>query len=419
MISADQALGVVLETLRPLPPEKVSLLDAVGRVLAEDVCAPRDLPPQHNSAMDGFAFLRGDPTHTSGGFRVVDDIPAGATGRRPLEAGECARIMTGAPLPEGADTVVPLEDTDGEGGAVVLRSWPERGANVRWAGEDVRKGALVIPSGAVVRPAEVGMLAALGRSFVAVHQRPRVAVLATGDEILDLDAPPDGGKIVNSNSYGVAAQIADAGGIPVILGIGKDDPEGLLEMLARAEGADAVVTTGGVSMGDRDYVKAVLARWGVEVQFWKVAIKPGKPVVFGRRGRTPVFGLPGNPVSAMVGFEEFVRPALRRLQGHSLLFRPVLDAVLGEEAGAVRTKPGRMDFVRCRVEPTEGGFLVVSVKRQSSGLLTTLVEANGLLVFPEDSTGAQPGDRVRVQLYDYGVLEGREHGLRGTTGDGR
>lgn len=284
---------------------------------------------------------------------------------------------------------------------------------MRLAGEDVRRGDLVLPKGHAMRPAETSMLAAMGRSFVLVHQKPRVAVLATGDEILDIDSPADGGKIVNSNSYGVAAQIADSGGVPIILGIGRDDPEGLLEMLERASTADMVVTTGGVSMGDKDYVKEVLARWGVDVLFWKVAIKPGKPTVYGLRGRTPVFGLPGNPVSAMVGFEEFVRPMLRRMQGHTRLFRPVLDAVMGEEAGSVSTRPGRMDFVRCRVERRDGGFRVVSVKKQGSGLLTTLVDANGLLVLPEESVGAKPGDRVRVQLYDYGLLEGAEHGLDG------
>jgi molybdopterin molybdotransferase len=205
-----------------------------------------------------------------------------------------------------------------------------------------------------------------------------------------------------------------------MLGIGRDDPEGLLEMLERAVTADVVLTTGGVSMGDYDHVKAVLDRWGVASQFWKVAMKPGKPMVFGVRGRVPVFGLPGNPVSALVAFEEFARPVLRRLQGHRRLFRPVVEAILGEEAGEVVTKPGRMDFVRCRVERAAPpvGFRVVSVKRQGAGLLKTLVEANGLLVFSEDSTGARPGDRVRVQLYDYEFLEGTDADLRSPTQGG-
>lgn len=414
MIPVEQALETILRAVEPLPSEKVSLLEARGRVLAEDVTAPRDLPPSDNSAMDGYAYRSVDVSAPPGRLRVIESIAAGRRGSRPLTPGEAVRIMTGAPVPEGADTVIPVEETRVEGGDVVLLSAPERGANIRLAGEDVRRGELVVPRGTAVRPAEVGMFASLGRSFLSVYQRPRVAVLATGDEIADLDGPPDPGKIVNSNSYGVAAQVAEAGGVAVMLGIGRDDPDGLLEMLEQAATADVVITTGGVSMGDYDYVKSVFARWGVEAHFWKVAIKPGKPMVFGVRGRVPVFGLPGNPVSALVAFEVFVRPVLRRLQGHRRLFRPVVEATLAEEAGEVKTRPGRMDFVRCRVEtaaPPEG-FRVVSVKRQGSGLLKTLVEANGLMVLPEESSGARPGDRVRVQLYDYEFLEGASADLR-------
>ncbi|MBI5014529.1 MAG: molybdopterin molybdotransferase MoeA [Deltaproteobacteria bacterium] len=420
MIPVEQALETILRSVEPMPPEKVSLLEARGRVLAEDVAAPRDLPPQDNSAMDGYAFRFLDVPSAPGRLRVTEAIAAGGRGVRPVGPGQAARIMTGAPIPEGADTVVPVEDTRTEGDEVTLVAVPARGANVRLAGEDVRRGERVLPGGTVVRAAEVGMLASLGRSFVLVHQRPRVAILATGDEIADLDAPADPAKIVNSNTYGVAAQVAEAGGVAVMLGIGRDDPDGLLEMLERAATADVVLTTGGVSMGDYDHVKGVFDRWGVVAHFWKVAIKPGKPMVFGVRGKAPVFGLPGNPVSALVAFEEFVRPVLRRLQGHRRLFRPVVEAILGEEAGAVTTKPGRMDFVRCRVERAAPplGFRVVSVKRQGAGLLKTLVEANGLLVLSEASTGAKPGDRVRVQLYDYEFLEGIDADLRDAAAGG-
>jgi molybdopterin molybdotransferase len=411
----EQALEVILAGLKPLPPEKVSILEARGRVLAEAAVAPRDLPPQDNSAMDGYAFR-----HPGGAqslrLPVVGTIAAGAVGRRPLGPGEAAKIMTGAPLPEGADTVVPVEETRADGPEVEILRMPEAGANVRFRGEDVRKGEEVIPRGTVVRPAEVGMLASLGRSFVLVHQRPRVAVLATGDEIVDLDVPAEEDKIVNSNSYGIAAQVAEAGGVPIVLGIGRDDQEGLLEMLERAATADAILTTGGVSMGDFDFVKPVLSDWGVDVQFWKVAMKPGKPMVFGRKGRIPVLGLPGNPVSALVAFEEFARPILRRLQGFTRLYRPVVEAVLGQEAGEVRTKDGRMDFIRCRVERSGSGYRVTAVRRQGSGLLSTLVEANAFLVLPEEATGARPGDRVRVQLYDLESLEGLEPELRSPGG---
>lgn len=410
MIPVTQAVEIILRDLRPLPPEKVSILEARGRVLAEDVRAPRDLPPRDNSAMDGYACREGS-LGESARLRVVDEVQAGSQRWETLEPGEAVKIMTGAPVPPGADRVVPVEDTEAEGEWVRIRRMPDTGANIRLAGEDVRAGELVLARGTAIRPAEVGMLASLGRSFVAVHQRPRVAILATGDEIVDLDAPTDGGKIFNSNSYGVAAQVAEAGGVPVILGIGRDDPEGLRAMLDRTAAADVVVTTGGVSMGDYDFVRPVLAASGVELVFWQVAMRPGKPVVFGTRGRIPIFGLPGNPVSAMVGFEEFVRPALRRLLGYARLFRPVCEAVLGEEAGPVKGKTGRVEFVRCRVEREGPGFRVVSIKKQSSGVLKTLVEANALLVLPEDSEGAVPGERVWVQFYDLAFLEGEGPGL--------
>ncbi|GAB4258763.1 MAG: molybdopterin molybdotransferase MoeA [Deferrisomatales bacterium] len=413
MIPVEKAIEIILGAVTPLPPEKVSILEARGRVLAEAVAAPRDIPPRDNSAMDGYAFRHQDAPAAPARLRVVEAIPAGGEGSRPLEAGEAMKIMTGAPVPPGADTVIPVEDTRADAECVELLSVPRKGANIRPAGEDVRDGELVLPKGSLVRPAEVGMLASLGRSFVLVHQRPRVAVLATGDEIVEVDQSTDGGKIINSNSYGVAAQVAEAGGVPVVLGIGRDDPEGLKEMLARAATCDVILTTGGVSMGDYDYVRPVLAEFGVAVQFWKVAMRPGRPVVFGLKGRVPVFGLPGNPVSAMVGFEEFVRPTLRRLQGHRRLFRPVLEAVLGEEAGPVRVKAGRTDFVRCRVERRGGDLRVVSVKSLGSGILKTLVEANGLMVLPADSTGVAPGDRVQVQIYDYDFLERQTPGFPG------
>ncbi len=412
MIRVQKALEIILGALRPLPPEKVSILDARTRVLAEDVFAPRDLPPRDNSAMDGYACRHAD-LEAGVPLRIVGNAPAGGEGPAALAPGEAVKIMTGAPITPGADTVVPVEEATASGERLEVSRPPPKGAHVRPAGEDVRAGERVLPRGTVVRPAEVGMLASLGRSFVLVHQQPRVAVLATGDEIVDLDASADGGKIVNSNSYGVAAQVAESGGIAVLLGIGRDDPSGLLEMLERAIHCDVVITTGGVSMGDYDFVRPALAESGVAVQFWQVAMKPGKPVVFGLRGRSPVFGLPGNPVSAMVGFEEFVRPALRLLQGHRRLFRPVFEAVVSDKAGSVRGRPGRLEFVRCRVERGGAGLEIVGMKRQGSGVLKTLVESNALLLVPEDSEGVGPGDRVRVQIYDPQFLEGVSPDLSG------
>lgn len=406
MISVARAIERVLESVQPLPPERVDLLEARGRVLAEPIASPRDIPPRDNSAMDGYVFRSADLSGESGRLRVVEAIAAGGEGSRPLAPGEAMKIMTGAPVVEGGDTVVPVEDTREVDGWVEVRAVPPHGANVRPAGEDVRQGETVLEVGQLLRPAEVGMLASLGRSFVSVVQRPRVAILATGDEIVEVDEPDKEGKIVNSNSYGLAAQVAECGGLPLLLGIGRDDLDGLAEMLERAGSADVVLTTGGVSMGDYDYVRPVLEKAGVEIRFWKVAMKPGKPVVFGTRGRVPFFGLPGNPVSALVGFEQFVRPALLRLQGHTRLFRPVFPAVLGEEAGAVKGRSGRTEFVRCRVVRTGGEFRVVAVKRKGSGVLKTLVESNALLILPAEREAAGPGDSVSVQIYDPGSLDG-------------
>ncbi len=413
MIPVREALDIVLGAVAPLPPEKVSLLEARGRVLAEDVRAPRDLPPRDNSAMDGYAFRRAALGPGPARLRIVGAVMAGGVPPAALAAGEAVRIMTGAPIPEGADAVVPLEEVAVEGEWVRVAAPPEVGDNVRPAGEDVRGGALVLPRGTAVRAPEVGMLASLGRSFVLVCQRPRVAILATGDEIADLDAPTEGGRIYNSNSYGLAAQVWEAGGVPLVLGIGRDDPEGLAEMLERAATADAVLTTGGVSVGDHDYVRPALAAAGVAVRFWKVAMKPGKPLVFGMRGRVPFFGLPGNPVSALVGFEQFVRPALRRLQGHRLLFRPVLTARLASGAGPVRGRSGRTDFIRCRLERQGSEFRVVSVKEQGSGILRTLVESNALLLLPPGVGHVDPGEEVLVQVYDPGFLDGDAPGFPG------
>lgn len=410
MIPVNEAVAIILERIEPLPPESVSIAEALGRVLAEPVHAPRNIPPRDNSAMDGYAFAHPGGAGDSSLFRVVEEIAAGHPGRRAVGRGEASKIMTGAPMPEGADTVVPVEDTEARGDSVFFRSLPEPGANVRKAGEDVKAGALVLPEGSRMRPAEISMLAAMARSFVKVRARPRVAILATGDEIVEIDAPNVGDMIVNSNSHGLAAQVVEAGGVPVLLGIGRDDPEALLEMMGRAEGCDVVVTSGGVSMGDYDFMPDVMAKWGAKPVVTKVLMKPGKPVVFGMKGRTSVFGLPGNPVSVMVCFEEFLRPAIRKLTGCARLFRPVVEAVLDPAAGVVKSKGDRLEFVRCEVEKRKEGFAVVSVKQRGSGMISTLVTANALLVMEVGRKEYEPGDRVPVQLYDYEFLEGKETG---------
>lgn len=418
MISVTEAIEVVLGVTKPLPPENVSLLGAAGRVLTQDLVAPRDLPPRPNAAMDGFAF-RHEDLASGARLAINSEIPAGTESVQPVGPGQAAKIMTGAAIPPGADTVVPVEDTRSAGGEVEVLRPPSAGAHIRPAGEDVRKHDVVMASGFRLRPADVGMLAALGYSFVSVHRRPRVAILSTGDEIADVGQATTSGRIGDANSFALAALVADAGGDPIRLGIVPDDPTALTEVLRGALTADVVLTSGGVSAGDRDYMRPVFAGLGVDVKFAKVAIKPGKPLVFGTLGDGLVFGLPGNPVAAAVGFEVFVRPALLRLQGRGEVFRPLLEAMLAEEAGAVWSSRGRLEFLRCRVERQGNELRVTRVMKPGSGLLSSLVRANAFLLMPEDVAQAAPGTRVRVQIFDESSLQDDLWIFPSETEDGR
>jgi molybdopterin molybdotransferase len=362
--------------------------------------------------MDGYAVRRADLAGASAecpvALRVAFEVAAGAAAARALGAGEAARIFTGAPLPPGADAVVRQEDALRDGGRVVLHACPAPRENVRDAGEDVEAGALVLEAGTRVGPAQVGMLASLGRGVVAVHQRPRVALLSGGDELVEPDGDVAGGRIVSSNSWSLAALCREAGAEPVYLGIARDAPEALEQRFRAGLRADLLVSSAGVSVGDRDYVREVLARLGCELRFWGVRIKPGFPLAFGRLpGETGalVFGLPGNPVSAMVTFEEFVRPALRRLAGHRRLFRPTLRARL---AARLAKAPGRMHFVRVALEREGADVVARTTGTQSSGALHSMVRAQGLLVFPAEARELAAGASVTVQVLDEDFLASGE-----------
>jgi molybdopterin molybdotransferase len=355
MLSVEQALERILSAFEPLEPERVDILDALGLVLAQDVHASEDIPPHSNSSMDGYAVLAADTATASGEtparLRVTGEIAAGYVADQPVTPGTAMRIMTGAPIPPGADAVVKVEDTaagedrDGEWADIGVRVSP--GNYVRPAGEDVRQGDLVLPKGTLMRPQEVGMLAALGHPDVLVRRRPRVGILATGDEVIAIDRPLTPGKIRNANSYSNAGQVIKHGGVPVLLGIARDSVDDLTESIRSGleQGIDLLLTSGGVSVGDFDLVKDVLAAEG-EMDFWRVRMKPGKPLAFGRlnvpgrpsqspasRGEAsqaqenartvPVLGLPGNPVSVMVSFETFVRPAIWKMLGRTELARPM------------------------------------------------------------------------------------------------
>ena len=367
-----------------------------GWVLAEDLTTSHNLPPFDNSSMDGFAIRAADLGDSPAVLQVQGDIAAGMLSVPTLRAGWALRIMTGAPVPDGADTVVPVEDTEAREDGVAFLEVAEIGQNIRRAGEEVRSGTIVVPKGTCLRPAEIGMAATVGRAEVFAQPRPRVAILSTGDELVEPPTPLKHGQIYNSNAYALAAQVEEAGGIVTHRLHARDTPEALRAAFDSCAGADVLITSGGVSVGDFDYVKAVFAERGT-VDFWRVAIRPGKPLAFGQWGQTIFFGLPGNPVSSMVTFELFVRPALRKLAGHLDLTRRAVTARLTEEATHT---PGRRSYQRAIVTGQNGDYSVRTTGRQGSGMLRSMVLANALLVLPSETALLPAGSGVTVLLLD-------------------
>jgi molybdopterin molybdotransferase len=413
-IEVEEARRLVLDGAVPLPAEIVATADALGRVLAEPVVSGRTLPPADCSAMDGYAVRADDLASASRAaprrLRVTFEVPAGGRAPRALGPGEAARIFTGAALPPGADSIVMQEDALAEGTEVAFSAPPARGEHVRPAGEDVRAGEPVLAAGMRLGPAQLGVLASLGRSVVRVHRRPRVAILSGGDELVEPDQDASGGRIVASNAYSIAAQCAEAGALATNLGIVRDTREELERGLAAGLGADLLVSSAGVSVGDHDHVRPVLEKLGCRLVFWGVQMKPGFPLTFGRfeDGRGPiVFGLPGNPVSAMVTFELFVRPVLLRLGGHRALARPRLRAVLGE---TLRKKPGRQHYVRVTLARAGERWVATSTGNQSSGVLRSMALAQGLLVFPAAASELSEGATAEVMVLDADLLAAAEPG---------
>ncbi len=394
------AQRVVLDAAALLGHEKVSILDALGRVLSEDLTAERDNPPWDNSAMDGFAVRWQDIKQEQAiqkpvTLSVIEDVPAGRMPSKTVGSGQAIRIMTGAPIPQGADTVLKVEDTEHTPDSVRVFKAEPKGANIRPQGEDVKKGDRIIAKGARIRPGEVGMLAILAKSFVCVYQQPRVAIISTGDELADLDERFSEEKIINSNSYGMAAAVREAGGIPLLLGIARDTPMALKEKISQGLNADMLVLSGGVSMGDYDFTKAVFRELGAEMNFWKLAIRPGQPLAFGKIQGKLAFGLPGNPVSSMVTFEQLVRPALLKMSGCRHYGRPVVQAIFQERFSK---RGDRRHFLRGILTREEGVFKVRTTGDQGSGILTSMVKANCLIDVPVEVERLNPGDEVVVQL---------------------
>lgn len=403
MFTVSDAVARIGAGIQPLSVERVALLDALGRVLATPIVSPLTLPAWDNSAMDGYALraseVEGASAEKPVSLTVLETVAAGAFPSRVVEAGTCTRIMTGAPLPEGVDTVIRLEDTDGGTERVSIRSDRDAGRNVRHRGEDITTGTQVLARGQPIGAAQIGVLASVGASSVDVYRQPRVAFFGSGDEIVDLDRfseALDGKKIVTSNSYTLHSLIRLNGGIPVNLGIARDDPADIRARIDRAAGCDLLITSAGISAGEFDYLRPVLAEAGVTLDVWKVRMRPGAPLGFGWLGKMPWIGLPGNPVSTMVTFELFVRPVLRRMLGHTRLFRRPLPVTLEEpvKIGAALTH-----FLRAIVSVRPDGTLGARLTGpQGSGILTSMSVANALLVIPQERPRIEAGEIVNAIL---------------------
>ena len=408
MVSVEEASRIILRQVSPLPGEEVALLQAAGRVLFENVRASRNVPPFANSAMDGYAVRWLDVARASATdpvtLSVLEDVPAGYVARRRVTKGNATRIMTGAPVPRGADAIVRVEYTEFIGDRVRISRVDGQGSHIRGIGEDIQKGRPILKKGKLLTSADIGLLASVGKSRVRVYRRPTVAIISTGDELLEVDDSPQPGKIVNSNSYTLSAAVQEIGAVPHLLGIVRDKRKSLASAFKRALHYDVVITSGGVSVGDYDLVKGALLDVGVRMALWRVAQRPGHPFAFGRMGSKPVFGLPGNPVSSAVSFLLYARPALLKMMGYKSFFLPVIHATLEHE---IKKTKGLKEFIRCRLREDNGRSFASSTGTQSSGVLHSLSLAQGLIVCKEEETLLPKGSQVPVILLRHqGLLSG-------------
>lgn len=397
MRSVEEALAQVLAGVLPLGSESVPVFGALGRVLAENIVATMDVPRWPNSAMDGYAVRAVD---TPGRLTVTDSVAAGQLSQLTVETGQAARIFTGAPLPSGANAVVMQEDVEREGGFVTIRQAAAIGQHIRPQGQDVRVGAELLASGALITPGVLGLLATFGRTTVLVYRQPRVAIVSTGDEVVLAGQPLGEAQIYSSNNAALCGMVAMAGAIPIDFGNVPDHPDAIRARFdAAAAQADVIVSTGGVSVGEHDHVKTVL---GDDIAFWRVAMKPGKPLAFGQVGGRPFFGLPGNPVSCLVNFLQFVRPVLRTMMGDPRPYLPVVHAHL---AMPIRRSPGRVELLRVRLH-RDGETLIATPAggHQGSGNVRSMAEAHGFAMI--DATTTEVSGAVAVQVFDNSY-EGR------------
>src|SRR5271155_4890048 len=420
MISADQALQIVLENVAPLGVERIPILDALGRVLAENISSSRDIPGFDNSAMDGYAVRAADLASASEAnpvkLRVVETAGAGQMPSRRVGAGETVRTMTGAPIADGADAIIQVERTRGSGDVVEFLAPAEVRGFIRPRGEDLRLGELVMSPGKTLTPADLGMLASVNRAMVEVIRRPRVAIVATGDELVDVDQAPEGAQVVNSSAYALAGAVREAGAGAVILKVARDQAREIRRRLAEAMTFDAMLSTGGVSVGQFDHVKGALDELGMRQLFHGVAQKPGRPLKFGTVGYRPIFGLPGNPVSTLVCFYLYARPALLKMSGRRRVGLPRVDARCAVD---IKISKDLTEFVRVKLERGEDGYQATPTGNQDSGILSSLSRADGLLIGPSTETilkaGAQAtvlplgGDGGIGEVPAEELFEGRRH----------
>jgi molybdopterin molybdotransferase len=406
VISVDEALVTVLGAVRPLGIERVALLDALGRVLAQDVSSPRDIPGFDNSAMDGYAVRSGDVAGATADrpvrLVVSETVPAGKLPSREVRAGQAARTMTGAPIARGADAIVPVEQTRESGDEVEILAAAQARAFIRPRGEDVKAGEVVMSQGKLLGGADLGMLASVNRAMVGVYRRPRVAIVATGDELVDVDEMPSGAQVVNSSAYALCGAVSEVGGEASILRVARDTPADVRERLGEALGFDVIFTTGGVSVGQFDHVKTVLDELGMETLFHGVAQKPGRPLKFGTLRDRPVFGLPGNPVSTLVCFYLYARPALLKMSGRQEFGLPRVSARCGSD---IKIAKGLTEFVRVKLERRDHEYFAIPTGGQGSGILSSVARADGLLIGPAEVNQMRMGDQAEVLVLTAGDAE--------------
>jgi molybdopterin molybdotransferase len=399
VIGVDEALTMVLDAVRPLGVERVALLNSLGRVLAQEVQSPRDIPGFDNSAMDGYAVRAADVAGASAAspvrLNVTETVPAGTMPAHEVRPGQAARTMTGAPIARGADAIVPIEQTRGSGDQVEILAPAPPNAFVRPRGEDLKRGEVAMTPGKLLGAADLGMLASLNRAMVGVYRRPRVAIVATGDELVDVDELPSGAQVVNSSAYALSGAIREAGGDASILRVARDTPAEVRERLAEAVAFDAILTTGGVSVGQFDHVKTVLDELGTKTLFHGVAQKPGRPLKFGTLRDRPVFGLPGNPVSTLVCFYLYARPALLKMSGRRELGLPRITVRCATD---IKLATGLTEFVRVKVERRDHEYFAVPTGNQGSGIFSSVARADGLLIGPAEVNQLRAGDHCAVLL---------------------